>query len=742
MCNREHMKFFRRQLTWGGSIRAVLAVLLAVVPLSFSTLAAQLTESTAILMTYGIVGLVVLLALGDLAVHKQWAYQWSWFDAVVAGLVLVALLASVFGVDVYQSIAGYQLIMGTSWLSIVVLAIVYLMIRRYITERGHVLMVMTAVATSLTLVSIIHVVGRFVPVPVVVFSGSYDMIGIGAGFASLLWGLLALVARLVWFKRMSSILWVVSTLAVLMINNVIGLLLVVVTLFCFILMTSLQAEVLRRGFMWMMTGYMAVLTLAVAFPLMGMLGLPRMVDVALPLSHSARIAGDVLGHDLMLGVGLQNFAAAFYAYKPIELNTTPVWNVGFVRAGSTFFEVLTTLGVLGALVGVAGVFLFVTRGIRVMRAARASTQLDELKQFVLAAGIVSAGCALIVVSLITYLQWYLALLGVVIFALGAQLASSRAAAPQSLRMPVVHAAVYLGVFAVLMGAYYGGRWHLGSAYVYAQYDDIAQARQGVDRALRYNDRQAETYIVHAQLTMQELVQAEDTRTAQRLDEVIVNDFTHAQAMAGERAQVYASLRASMLQYLELGGSVLPDIAVVTTTLKKLDPFNPQIYVEDGLLQMLLARQAAETGVDPQGFLTKAEDLFLQAIELKPNYTGAYIQLGSLYADAWGRYDEAEQQYLRSLALDPLNRETVIALLDLMIYHTDKADDALALLERYLQDNPDDAVLLLHKEEFLIYLGRDEDAAVVTQRIEELGIERPAPVEHTHADGTTHAHIVE
>lgn len=51
---------------------------------------------------------------------------------------------------------------------------------------------------------------------------------------------------------------------------------------------------------------------------------------------------------LLLGIGAENFLAAFTAGRPVALNMTPLWNTRFTLGSSTFFHIATVYGVVGA----------------------------------------------------------------------------------------------------------------------------------------------------------------------------------------------------------------------------------------------------------------------------------------------------------------------------------------------------------------------------------------------------------
>jgi tetratricopeptide (TPR) repeat protein len=67
----------------------------------------------------------------------------------------------------------------------------------------------------------------------------------------------------------------------------------------------------------------------------------------LPYRTSWYIAGETLKNQPLLGVGPDNYLAAFGRGRPVSLNLGNLWNVRFNKASNVYLQILTTLGILG-----------------------------------------------------------------------------------------------------------------------------------------------------------------------------------------------------------------------------------------------------------------------------------------------------------------------------------------------------------------------------------------------------------
>jgi len=87
----------------------------------------------------------------------------------------------------------------------------------------------------------------------------------------------------------------------------------------------------------------------------------------------------------------------------------------------------------------------------------------------------------------------------------------------------------------------------------------------------------------------------------------------------------------------------------------------------------------------------AQQHFLRAIELKPDYLDAYVHLGDLQADANILID-AIRCYKKALGLEPKHRPAVLGLVSTLIKF-ESTDEAEPYINALLEQNPDDMIAL-------------------------------------------------
>ena len=90
----------------------------------------------------------------------------------------------------------------------------------------------------------------------------------------------------------------------------------------------------------------------------------------------------------------------------------------------------------------------------------------------------------------------------------------------------------------------------------------------------------------------------------------------------------------------------------------------------------------------QGKVTQAYQLINGFIKFNPNYAAAYSNLGNLLSDNPERYAEAEDAYRQAIAKDP-NYAAAYNNLAIMLRTLDRANEAVPLLEKVIEINPED-----------------------------------------------------
>ncbi len=81
--------------------------------------------------------------------------------------------------------------------------------------------------------------------------------------------------------------------------------------------------------------------------------IPMIPTVIMPLSVGWTTMLEALksGKTALVGVGAENFLAAYATGRPIAINQTVLWNTGFSTSATLLFHITTTLGILGLAAG-------------------------------------------------------------------------------------------------------------------------------------------------------------------------------------------------------------------------------------------------------------------------------------------------------------------------------------------------------------------------------------------------------
>jgi tetratricopeptide (TPR) repeat protein len=108
-----------------------------------------------------------------------------------------------------------------------------------------------------------------------------------------------------------------------------------------------------------------------------------------------------------------------------------------------------------------------------------------------------------------------------------------------------------------------------------------------------------------------------------------------------------------------------------------------------------------------GDLSKAENLYCKVIELNPNDTAAYGNLGNLLRNT-GRDDEAETAYRKAIELNP-NNVFSYSNLGYLLRLQNREQEAMSLAEHALQFDSKSITLFLNLMALYKKLGRNEES---------------------------------
>lgn len=337
----------------------------------------------------------------------------------------------------------------------------------------------------------------------------------------------------------------------------------------------------------------------------------------LPYSAGWSIAVDQFKtlRSALLGVGPENFLAAFTRFRPIELNSGDLWSVRFTASSNEIFTVLTTVGVLGllALVWIYGATVTVLR-------QKSAQPLN----MALGTGLALTLLAFLVIPASTVLLF-------TFFILAAAFTGSERRTMVSVKQhPALIVSSFVLMIAVALG--YLGSHVLAAERAFSQSLLAAAQNQGTEtynlqiKAIRLNPFEARYRVAYSNtnlaiansLASKENLTDEDRQTITQLVSQAIREGKNGTALAPQNPGSWENLAAIYRQLVNFAQGA--DQWALTSFVQavRLDPTNPRLRVDLG--GFLYSLQNYDAAIDQ----------FKRAVELKPDFANAYYNLAYAY----------------------------------------------------------------------------------------------------------------
>ncbi|HHE76852.1 MAG TPA: tetratricopeptide repeat protein [Candidatus Parcubacteria bacterium] len=611
------------------------------------------------------------------------SFSLNWVHIPLIVLVLVSLISTIVSFYSYGSFWGWPQSASESFLTLLCFTLFYfLAVSVFEKKEIFYIIVYLIFSTSLAMLfSVFQLFGKFL----LPFSFSktflFNTIGTAgsmAVFAAVLLPILTFAVIKV-KKRSLRIFFIVdiilSVLVLSLTNFFIAWWLVIIGSVLVITLMAQKRDVLDNRWLILPMFFLAV---ALLFTLLKIQipGAPNLSgEVFLTQKASLDVALKTLKSNPVFGTGPGTFIFDFSKYKNADFNNTQLWNIRFGRAGSEFFNLLATTGILGALSFLVLVLASIFLGIKFLflgeRKKRKEDVKDkkveavrdkggsEIESFLLVTGygifvsflVLVIACFLYNLNLSLKFVFFLLLAGLV--ALGSK-RRSFVLKPSSLATLgftfffTIFLVFGLGVFILETQRYVAavdyqkgiGEWQKGND---------AEAVKYVEKATRINPGIDLYWNQLAQLYTRRIGEiAADKKMSKdeanmKIQLYINNAINSAKAAVDTSPKNVANWSVRGLIYQNLIGLVsgVGDWAIKSyETALSLEPLNPYFPTQEGLVYL---QQASLLGKDKKEekakLFEKAKTQFNRAIELKNDYAPAHFQLAMIYQSE-GKQKEA------------------------------------------------------------------------------------------------------
>lgn len=395
-------------------------------------------------------------------------------------------------------------------------------------------------------------------------------------------------------------------------------------------------------------------------------------EITLPMKESWAVVTSTIRDYPFLGTGPSTFHLNFSRFKPLSMNATPYWSNSFDKPYNELFNLLSTTGILGAIMGVL-LFVGILSFVRKSREIRDEAGYVEISSILLA--LVSISFALnhaTILSVFLMFSFISMLLGAHLLANQGNIRMvkpvtlevtglSSISSPEDqtvisgsytkllLAIPTFLIAGYLGYAGFKT---YAGEYYMRKSLNAISSNDLAGAYQNQISALRFNSRRDSYYDAFSKINMtiaialaskdpQQLTD-KDRQDIQALISQALQNSKIATEQVGPlnvsnwttRAQIYQNLINVAQNSLEWS------ISAYNTAIQ-LDPVNPQLRLNLGGVYFAA------------GDYLSAANQFRQAITLKQDYANARYNF-ALSLIALGELEQAKSELEITKLLLPEN----------------------------------------------------------------------------------------
>ncbi|MBI5452673.1 hypothetical protein HY945_04370 [Candidatus Gottesmanbacteria bacterium] len=355
--------------------------------------------------------------------------------------------------------------------------------------------------------------------------------------------------------------------------------------------------------------------------------------IILPLSFGWIIFLEILKNlkTMLLGVGPSNFLTAFSLGKPLLINQTPVWNIIFTSSSSFILNLATETGAIAAII----FFIIIIKVIKLIKSGYLPFILPLLFSLILQVFLPSSMSVFILtILLLAFVSEKKNLFSIDLAFLGKS----------------VYFLLLPGIIITILITYFGGRAYFAEV-IYKQSLDALVNNRGSDaynlqiQALSLNPYIDRYHVVFSQtnlalanaLAAQKSLTDEDKQKIPRLVQQAIDQARTAVTLYRTNvvnwdnlARIYASLTTYAKD---------ADAWAETSYQQKiqLDPLNPNTRLSLGGFYLQMQKW------------DMAENLFLQAISLKPDFANAHFNLAVSYRQQ-KKFTEAYKELQSSMAL--------------------------------------------------------------------------------------------
>jgi tetratricopeptide (TPR) repeat protein len=689
-------------------IRIIIYAGVFFIPVFFIPLTNSFIEFSKIILFFCLISLAIIVWLVKILITKKINIELKSVDSLIFLFLIIYLAASFLAIDKYNSFIGSNLLITHSFVTVLFLAIFYFFVSRFITKIKQFKIIIIALVISVLSVLINQVLQYF--------DYGLSLLNLNSGLNSfnllillglILLGILYFLSDSMKFKGIYLVLGLMLLLLLFLADKQIILLILSIGIFLFILLLSLKSNYFSNKLVISLTLLLFLTVIVLVLPISNFTGILSPNEFDLPQYYGWQITKSSLAENLIFGVGPQNFAYSFFKYKPVDLNLTSYWQLGFNKNSSFWLEVFNGVGLIGFLILISLVIKYFYNLILYIRTFDIEKN-SQYKKFIA----LCLNCV-ILFSFIIYgffvnFDFVLIFLFVLFAAIGVGLMNIIKFEKNITNKYLVNFVFYLGLIILVSFIYFGSKIVYAEVAVAEAVNMNHQSIEAFDksqlymtRAIKINPGNIDYQLDKLNLKIDKLIflgQNNSEVSLISLTEEIFKDLKDLTNIKTNRIGFYFDLWQTTNKLKKLGFPVENFQEEINTKLIDFDSNNPELYIDRALINFNKHSIISSGGIEVADKDSQVEILsekilndLEKSIELKPDYVLGYYNLG-LYWQKFGDQELAIINIAKAFELEPSQKLIVLSLKKLYL-NQDKVAEAKVVLEKYLESKPGDQDIL-------------------------------------------------
>ncbi len=671
------------------------------IPLFVIPFSNRYIEFSKVLAFYILVILAIILWLIRIYFIKKINFNVNFLDGVILVFTAVYFFSSLFSVDVYQSFIGDQLMVGSSFFTILFFTIFYFFVSRYLDQVIHFKISIYLIMSSIFLLLVNQVLVYFdIGFNILNLSISINSFNFLIFLGFLLNFLLILLSQSKKLKIFHIIFSIIFLAIIFLLDSQLILLVLASAIFIFIVLLSFKSQYFSNKLVIGLTIILFLSVIVLVLPISNYTGLVTPTEFNLSSQYGWQITKASLSENIFLGVGPQNFTYSFFKFKPVEFNQTSFWQFGFTTSSSFWLEFVNNVGLLGGLIILILISSYFYRLIVFIR--KFNIEDDYYYKIYL---IVSLNSVIlfsyIIYGFLTNFDFVLIYLMIFFLSISVSFLCLNEKKTVITNKYIINLSTYLIILVVIVFMVFAAKVTIAESIndkikssEFTSRADFIQAQQNLALAKKLNSLNIDYELSEFKLLSEELIYSVENEPELEKIELIedVSDkLKDLLEIKTNRWFFYNNFYMQVEKIKPLGLSVDTILEDINNEIIDLDPNNPELYINMALFNFtkLSAQKGEATLKEIQDsiYANKVKSNLEQSINLKNDYILGYYNLG-LYWQEMGDNLKAIENMEKALQIKP-NQKIIILDLKKLYLNQDKVEEAKNILSKYLQVNPND-----------------------------------------------------